>query len=323
MKNALTEEDLALREGRITSSRLAAVLGLLPWANPLDAYLEILGQVVVESNEAMERGSWMEDVLRDWYCDQTGDMVELVKTRVHPDYDWMASSCDGLVHSGSALLEGEYQRAVLECKTSGIGTWPFWGDPGTDEVPTYIVPQLMMEMDVFGPRVAEVVADVRCKFRRHLVHFDQELWDMYLEAAWDFKRDHLDKRIPPDPEGSKKVMDWLATRQPRDTLEKVDSTPEFDVVAERLRTVQRIKGRLEEEEEAIKARIMLSLEGHAGVKGAWGSLSYTQRKGKRYTDWKAIAAMYAGGCVPDKVVQTYTRRGKPSRPLVPHWRKGT
>lgn len=130
-------EWLAQRVGRITGSRVAAVLGL-------DKYKtrdELMREMVREhhgaereftGNAATAHGHEHEDDAVDLYEQETGSKVQYTGQHIHREHDWLAASPDGLV-SDSGLIE-------VKCPYRGTYT-------SAAEVPHYIE-QMQLQMEV-------------------------------------------------------------------------------------------------------------------------------------------------------------------------------
>lgn len=101
-----TPEWHAARQGRITGSRVGAILGLSPWQKPSDvlramvreyhgAHSEFLGSVATEHGKQNEQRAMLA------FMRETGLSVE--KTGFHPYGDRMGASPDGLTSDGGVL----------------------------------------------------------------------------------------------------------------------------------------------------------------------------------------------------------------------------
>lgn len=103
------------RRGRITASLAAAVLGKDPHKGPLAAFNEIVGMKEQAVNKHMAWGVEFEKNAQEWYEIETGNLFTPTGFWVHPSYDWLGASPDGMV-GGDGLLEvkcpGEPAREV-------------------------------------------------------------------------------------------------------------------------------------------------------------------------------------------------------------------
>lgn len=106
-----SEAWFAQRRGRVTGSNVGAILGLNPWRTADD----VLRAMVRDShgapseftgNQATEYGSFHEDGAIVEYTMETGNTVTECGFFVHPEYDWLGASPDGLIGDD----------AVMECK---------------------------------------------------------------------------------------------------------------------------------------------------------------------------------------------------------------
>ncbi len=101
-----TDEWLGARMGRITASLAAACLGLDSHKSRAAAWREITGTGKQKQNRAMRWGQENEPKARAAYEVLTGNIVEETGFWVHPLYDWLGASPDGLI--------GDI--GLLECK---------------------------------------------------------------------------------------------------------------------------------------------------------------------------------------------------------------
>lgn len=101
-----TEQWHSGRVGRITGSRIGAVLGIDKNKTPDDVMRGMVRDFFGEEqeftgNEATEYGNAHEDDAIDCYEALTGAQVKYTGQHVHKDYGWLAASPDGLVgHDG-------------------------------------------------------------------------------------------------------------------------------------------------------------------------------------------------------------------------------
>lgn len=85
------------RVGRITASVAAGALGLHPHMSRQEAWRSVLGIQKDKGNDATRWGIQFEPAARAAYEVETGNFVTETGLWVHPKYDWMAASPDGLI----------------------------------------------------------------------------------------------------------------------------------------------------------------------------------------------------------------------------------
>lgn len=105
------------RKGRVTGSRVGAILG----GNPYQSRQDVLREMVREwygverefsGNAATRYGTKHEDDARRAYEFETGNDVELVGLVVHPEVEWLAASPDGLI--------GDLGAVEFKCPYRGL-----------------------------------------------------------------------------------------------------------------------------------------------------------------------------------------------------------
>jgi len=142
---ALTKEQLAAR--KVGGSDVATILGLNPFKSVVELYHEKRGTIDVDDlsdNLAVEAGNVLENGIAELAASrmtrQWGRPVKLRRcnlTLSHPKYDWLT------IHIDRDVV-GE-DRGV-ELKNVGARAARNWGEPGTDEIPDYYLPQPMTYM---------------------------------------------------------------------------------------------------------------------------------------------------------------------------------
>ena len=93
----LSQEWFDARKGRVTGSQIGAILGVNPWSSTKDAMRSILGQSTFTGNVATEYGSRNEENAVFDFELETGITIKECGFIVHPEYDWLGASPDGLI----------------------------------------------------------------------------------------------------------------------------------------------------------------------------------------------------------------------------------
>lgn len=112
-----TDAWFAQRKGRITGSRVGAILGCNPWQKPDDVMRDMVREWYgappeFTGNVATEYGTEHEEDARLAYEFETGRDVNLVGLIVHDEHDWLAASPDGLVEADGSV--------EFKCPYSGL-----------------------------------------------------------------------------------------------------------------------------------------------------------------------------------------------------------
>jgi len=196
MTTTATDRDtfLALRRVGIGGSDVSAVIGISPWATPLDVFLEKKGRAESKpESEPMWWGSHQEPLLAMRYEILTGrTVVPAGEMLTHPDEPWAVGNLDGRV-------EGDPSR-IIELKTTRWASPEEWGPSGTDEVPLHYITQVQWYLWLAGAEVCDVVALLGgSETRIYEVPRDDALIAQLVERCRAFWRDHVLADIPPGP----------------------------------------------------------------------------------------------------------------------------
>lgn len=194
----------------IGGSEIAAVMGLSPFATPLDIWrAKVLGQNDVEETPAMRAGKRFEPHVLAAYA----------RTLPEGSRVWTPErTVDGYRRcTPDALAEANGWQRVVEAKTTIMGRE--WGDEGTDEVPLHyavqgtwymdllgleeadypviIWPHQTAMRDVLGLTPAEIVVEVGIRVLK--VSYSPTLAAKMRETADRFWNENVLKEIPPAP----------------------------------------------------------------------------------------------------------------------------
>jgi len=155
----------------ISSSKVAAILGLSPYESPRSLWMKMRGELPTEpQTSAQARGTHLEAGLLNWYfADYPGLTRVGGETTVRrPDLPWAICSPDDI-----ATDPRTGDTYPVEAKTDGRGVF---GEPGTDQVPLHYVVQGMWTCHVGGwDRIVYTVLGPwldRCEYE---VRYDPQL----------------------------------------------------------------------------------------------------------------------------------------------------
>lgn len=291
------EEWLAERRTGVGGSDAAPAAGISKWTTPLQLYMNKKGEFEAEETPDMVRGTRLEPVVRQEYCDMTGYTV-VTPGRIirHPDYDWMLANLDGL-----AAPVGD-PEIVAEFKTnrSGIG----WGEPGTSDVPIDYLCQVQHYMKVTGLQRADIaVMFAGFNVEIYPVEADRELQDMLFEAAqkfWSFVQSNT-------PPASVDLAD-VALRYPKALEATVTATDEIVKGVRELIEIEHELKRLASVKDELQMRIKSFIaENSVLMLGNDRLATWRNSSGRSTIDTKRLRAE-----MPE-VYAKYLKQGKTSR----------
>ncbi len=209
----ITDDQKARRRNYICSSDIAAIMGVDPWKDARNVY----DQKVLGVDRQAGRKAWWGNLLED---DILAGIEEWAANRWKEPFHFEPHAME--VHSNgifAANLDGidRVHKRIAECKTvigqkppfpeyvtvNGIEVQVGWGHAGTmdpDRIPFPVLLQVQWQMLVTGFDMTLVGA-----FRGwmdeplgvYMIEADAGLQELISERALAFKRDHIDRRIPP------------------------------------------------------------------------------------------------------------------------------
>lgn len=309
------EEWLAERKSGIGGSDAAAILGISPWATPVNVWLDKTGRAAPrEETEAMRIGTELEDFVARRYSQETGREVRRFNRMVHRGC--LLGNFDRLVvpegEKVASHMDEVRTDTLLECKTSSR-EWD-------GEVPLYYQTQVQHYMGL-EPKL--VHADVAVLFlgRKHFEVMRVERDDEVIHAmqerltAWWDEYVVGDKMPPPMNEADCKLL-W-ARSNPGKTVETTEEIAEklrkYADAKETERAVKDIAAALQSDICAFMgdAEILVGLDGKP-------LLTWKSAKDSMKTDWEAIAKEL--GATPE-LIAAHTEAKPGSRRFTPKAQK--
>lgn len=185
------DRELFLKERMtgIGGSDAAAALGLSPWRQPLELYMEKRGEIPPsDETEPMRWGTLLEPVIRQEYANRTGREVIQPPMLRHAKHAFMIVHVDGITKDDR----------IFEAKTARSSEG--WGEPGTDAVPMAYTLQLQHSMLVAELHVSDLAVLIGGNdFRLYEIPADRELQEMMVEGEAVFWN-HVQQGKPPEPD---------------------------------------------------------------------------------------------------------------------------
>lgn len=226
------------RRSGLGGSEISAVLGLDPFRGPLDVWLSKVEHYDQPTNPDMERGTFLESGIADWYAHR-----EDVKS-FSPVTSWRTAHPNGIARcTPDRLIEmgdGVTLRDLsIKCPRRGGDAW---GEHGGTRVPMYCAVQLQWEdavltaanpSQLFHPEM-HLAALVDGELRVYTVDRDVAFQRELLERGAQWWARHVVGKVAPDLDGGNGAHDWLRRRFPKDLQPSRKATLAEDVLLERL-----------------------------------------------------------------------------------------
>lgn len=213
----LTPEQRELRRTMLTATDFVKLAGVHPLGRTAhEVYAEKVGIAADESEQstASTIGHRLEPVALGMLAEMRGLTLTSGTTERHPIIPWLGATPDANVigPAGSRI-------AVAEAKAVGVRMMAHWPDEDTGEPPEYVHVQVQIQMTVTRTQRAHVVALVGTEIRLYEVESDPELSGALLTLGERFWKEHVEKRVPPAPDGSESAKRMLLAAWPKHRAE--------------------------------------------------------------------------------------------------------
>lgn len=261
----LTDADKAIRARRIGASEVPAVLGLSPWAGPMDVWCRIVHKIERDAAPELTVGQYIEGAVRAWFdCEArpAGTVLAAADGQAHPDLDWLSATPDAVLADASTAS----WRALVECKTSrGRDDW---GEPMTSQVPAYYAAQCQAQLAVFDlPRVyVPMLFTQSYEFALFVIERDDAVIDAILTqlgAWWDR---HVVRGEMPALDGGSAAAEFLRRRYPGSNGVMGDATPEQDALVREYVSAKAAESEASERAAVLRQRIIFEIGERDGLR---------------------------------------------------------
>ena len=275
-RNLATEEWLKYRKQGIGGSDAGAVCGLNPYRSAMEVYLDkTTDEIEMTDNEAMRQGREFEDYVARRFMEASGKKVRRANAMFcHEKYPFMIADVD-------RMIAGE--NAGLECKTAS----PFMADKWKDgQIPIHYQLQCHHYMAVCNADCWYIAVLIYGReFKFYKIERDEEIIRNLIQIECDFWEDHVQKRILPDPDGSKTADSVIAEYYSQSVPQSVPLTG-FDEKLRRRQEILALIDRMDTEKKQIEQELKLYL-GEAEIaekehyRVSWKSVSSNRLDEKR------------------------------------------
>lgn len=271
----MTAQLSPLRTGRITGSRVAAILGESKYATAADVLREMVRQhhgaePEFTGNDATEHGQAHEpDAITAYEQERFVTVHSQQEIVVHPEHDFLAVTPDGLV--------GEDGMIEVKC--------PFRA--GYTTLPDHYRPQVMLQLAVTGRAWCDFVV---WREGEPLLVQRVAANPGWLPAVLPRLVEFVDlyRATIADPEASRPHLEPLV-------VNRADS--DWQAAASRFHVAQVLLDDAKATYEEARQRLLTLADGRAS-QGAGVSVSYVQRAGA--VDWARVAERYAPDVDPEE-----------------------
>ena len=243
------EEWLRYRKGGIGGSDAGAVCGLNPYRTAMEVYYDKTSDEIEEmDNEAMRQGREFEEYVARRFMEATGKKVRRANALYYDErHPFMYADVDRLVVG---------ENAGLECKTAS----PYMADQWKDgKIPLSYQIQCYHYMSVFQADAWYIAVLIYGKeFQVHRIERDEAVISDLIHIEKNFWKEHVEKKILPEPDGSK-VADNVIAERFKKSQEISLPLMGFDEKLKRRQELVEIMARMETEKKKIEQELKLYL----------------------------------------------------------------
>lgn len=295
---------------------VAAAIGLSPYKSPITLWQELTGRLEgFAGNEKTKWGTTLEPVIRQEYADRHGTMV------IFPDEpfyigDWRRASPDGLI-PGPDRRDGNVSRIDLlrglEVKNVGLRMQSQWGDDGSADVPALYEVQVRWYMSILNlDRWDFAVLIGGQEYHEYTIQRDLEIEEALIAQATEFWFEHVLKDVPPPPDATNDYAHFLVERYAKRSKEYVQASAVMNQKLNHLRNLTDDLKRIEVDKKRLENEVRSELADAAGVDFEGGRLKNTPVRGRRTTNWQAVAeaALEMFPETRSALIDKHTKRGR-------------
>jgi putative phage-type endonuclease len=266
---------LAERKKYLTATDAAKVLGLSPYGDAVDVWLEKTGRDGAEFVETaeMRRGRRRESIVLDQY-----EETELVTLTRPLPYTLVASEKIPLLAFSPDALRGSLGSSLIpvDAKTARWADPTMWGEDGSDEFPIHYAIQLHVQMIVLGAEIAHLPTEFGGdEYRCYHLGSTPSRRDGLVELLGAWWQKHVVEDTQPAPTGSKSYADYLKRVYPRhDAGIAVDvrGDPALDALGPRFDSLRDAVKALEAERDEVGNQIRNAMGSAEVLQGSiWGA----------------------------------------------------
>ena len=240
---------LRYRKRGIGGSDAGAVCGLNPYHTAIQVYYDKTSDEIEEiDNEAMRQGREFEDYVAGRFCEASGKKVRRANAMYYDEKNpFMLADVDRMVVG---------ENAGLECKTASPYMAEKWED---GKIPLSYQIQCHHYMSVCNTEAWYIAVLIYGKeFKYYRIERDEQVIADLIRIEKEFWREHVMKRVMPDPDGSKTADAAIAERFKisRDLTIPLSG---FDARLKRREELLSVMGHMEAEKRQIDQELKLYL----------------------------------------------------------------
>ena len=290
---------LKLRNSGLGGSDASVIMGMNPWKSRLALWAEKTGETEpadLSDNMRVYFGTQLEPIVAEWFTKVTGKQVRRRGMMQSCDHPWMLASLDREVVG---------EKAGLEIKTAGVDQAKYWKD---DNVPDAYYLQCQWYMACTGYErwyIAVLIGGNDARW--NVVERNEEQIKALVEEGQKFWN-LIEKRIPPEPDGSDSAGETLEDIYPGGAAGSI-ALDGMAGVLESLKRFEAAEKEAKAAKEECRQKIMAAMGNFEAATIGNVKVTWKTQAGRVTLDTKKLKAE-----MPD-IYKKYTKTGKPTRVL--------
>lgn len=265
------------RRSGIGGSDVGAIVGVNPYRNALDVYLEKTGEVAEdEPSDVQLRGRYLEPVVMDLFFERSGRRKKNARFRRHRDHKWMIGHPDALIGGIDGGTEVTDRQGILECKTMAYSVLKRTTEKGLSE--NYQL-QGQHYMALCGhPWMAfALLHPDTFRFATVELEANPDIQKQIVEICEHFWFNHVNARQPPKPVDP----EWEIELPAVDGVVEDRTDPEWRQLMEQDQALRAMREEAVALYDANRAAIKEACGRHGVFEGAGARVYFKQRAGRR------------------------------------------
>ena len=288
---------LKLRNSGLGGSDAAVIMGMNPWKSRLALWAEKTGEIEPDDLSGNQRVYWgqkNEGNIAEWFMETTGKKVIRRGMMQSCDWPWMLASVDREVVG---------EKAGLEIKTAGVDQAKYWRE---DNIPDAYYLQCQWYMACTGYDrwyIAVLIGGNEARWKE-VVRNEEQIKALVEEGQkfWDL----VQKRIPPEPDGSDSAADVLGEQYPGGIQDSI-ALDGMAGVLESMKQYEADEKEAKARKEECRQKIMSAMGNHEQATIGNAKVSWKTQAGRVTIDSKRLKSE-----LPD-IYEKYSKFGKPIR----------
>lgn len=297
MSLTINKEFYEYRKKGLGGSDIGAILGVNKYKTALDVYKEKLGiSEYFTDNKFTRVGKYLEPAIIKMYEDQKNCEVSQMKPYVDKNYPFLFGHVDGKVKD---------KNIIIEIKTAGYNSQ--WGDPGTNVIPKSYLCQVAHYAYLSNcDKVDIAVFFLNSRDFEIYTYKRNKKLELYIKKyAVDFWKNHIEKKIPPDPMNSQDLEFGKIIEDSVQANQEIENKViEYKNIKDELKD-------LKSRENELREDILLYMNNHKHLIDSHNNVLaiYSERKGSPYFDINSFKSDHSD------LVGNYLKRRNPTRAL--------